>query len=731
MQKLKEALQEYWGYDTFRSLQREAMESVLNHRDSVVVLPTGGGKSLCFQAPAVAMPGMALVVSPLIALMKDQVDGLTECGVPAAAIHSALSAEERHDIDTDIRSGRLKLLYVAPERLVQERFIHYLKKVEISFIAIDEAHCISMWGHDFRPEFRGLSQLKEHFPGVGVHSYTATATPQVRDDIAQQLCLDKPEILVGSFDRPNLTYRIQRRTDRLTQICAVIDAYPKESGIIYCIRRADVDELCAELRDRGHRARPYHAGMADLLRKQNQEAFINEGEDIIVATIAFGMGIDKSNVRYVIHAGMPKSLEHYQQESGRAGRDNLEAECHLLFSGSDFFLWKNIMGPGGGEGADVALEKLNQLYDFCTSLSCRHHAISSYFGQRLTSETCGACDVCLGEVDIMDGGREIARQILEAMVATGERFGAVHVAKVLAGSRDARVQQFQHNRVAGYGALSSHGQDAARDWVEQLVQQGFIERVSVGGGDMHVLQLSESGRALYDGEERDGIVRLSKPAMKTMKRKKSKADTASWDGVERDLFERLRELRRDLANEKNIPPYQVFGDAALRDMARLRPVNKAAFLKVRGVGQHKASQYGKLFMQTIRTYCEETSTETNVGMETESEYVAPAKPSRRDMKNKALELFNEGLSLAEILEQVPRAETTLQKYLCEYLRTNASTDPQPWITEEELRRVREAVEEIGLGQRLKAYFDHLKEEVPYRAIEATLICMENAAQGKK
>ncbi|MFQ5734966.1 MAG: RecQ family ATP-dependent DNA helicase, partial [Planctomycetaceae bacterium] len=340
---LTDVLSKYWGFDRFLPLQEEAMRCVLNAQDSVVVLPTGGGKSLCFQAPALCLDGLAVVASPLISLMKDQVDALRSCGIPAACLNSSLSREERRDVAGEIRRGRLRLLYAAPEWLVLATTIEFLKQANVSLIAIDEAHCISAWGHDFRPEYRELRVLREAFPEVGIHAYTATATVQVREDIARELCLTDPKILVGSFDRPNLIYKVERRTGGIRQICEIVDRHSKESGIVYCITRAEVDRTCATLTDLGYRALPYHAGMDADTRRKNQEAFIKDDVDIIVATVAFGMGIDKPNVRYVIHAGMPKSIEHYQQESGRAGRDGLEAECCLLYSSGDYGQWRRIL----------------------------------------------------------------------------------------------------------------------------------------------------------------------------------------------------------------------------------------------------------------------------------------------------------------------------------------------------------------------------------------------------
>jgi len=358
-------LKRYWGYDRLRPLQREAMECVLRGRDSIVVLPTGGGKSLCYQAPALLLPGLTLVISPLISLMKDQIDALVGCGIPAGRLDSSLSAGERSRVSRELGAGGLRLLYVSPERLIAPGFIDFLRGLGVSSVAIDEAHCVSMWGHDFRPEYRRLGLLREAFPEIPIGAYTATATEQVRRDIAVQLRLRAPEILVGSFDRPNLVYRVRRRGEGVRQIRAAIDRHAGESGIVYCLRRSDVDRLTATLRRHGYRAVSYHAGMSDEERHRSQNAFIGEEADLIVATVAFGMGIDKSNVRYVIHAAMPKSLEHYQQESGRAGRDGLEAECLLLYSGADYLTWKRIIQESEPQTVENGLEKLGQMSRYC------------------------------------------------------------------------------------------------------------------------------------------------------------------------------------------------------------------------------------------------------------------------------------------------------------------------------------------------------------------------------
>ncbi len=601
--RLGEVLEEYWGYDSFRPLQAEAMDCVLAGRDSLVVLPTGGGKSLCYQAPALAMPGVAIIVSPLISLMKDQVDALRANGAPAAFINSSLSPDERRKVTSLVRSGEVKLLYAAPERIVRDQTLQFLSSVDVSFVAIDEAHCVSTWGHDFRPEYTELGRLKQALPGVAIHAYTATAADRVQQDIISGLSLQTPELLIGSFDRPNLVYRVRRGTRKLEQIEQVIARHPGESGIVYCISRNEVERVAGQLKEAGIRAAPYHAGMADTARARNQEAFLTDHIEVIVATVAFGMGIDKPNVRFVVHAGMPKSLEAYVQESGRAGRDGLEAECLLLYSGKDPVLWRRMIEEGEPAAREGALRSLDEMQTFSSAVACRHRAIVEYFGQSFEKENCAACDCCLGELKLAAEPLVNAQKILSCVARLDQRFGAGHTAKVLAGSKDQNVAKFNHTELSTYGILRHEHGTTIRDWIEQLVGQGHLEKV----GEYGVLQITAAGRQVLRGETTPVLLA---PA-KRVKESRSAAED-NWEGVDRGLFDALRELRSELAAERSVPAYIVFGDTALRDMARRRPTTTEAFAEVRGVGAAKLRDFGKVFLEAITQYCTTMGIATDV-----------------------------------------------------------------------------------------------------------------------
>lgn len=721
---LRQALLKYWGYDSFRPLQAEAMQAVLEHRDSLVVLPTGGGKSICFQAPAVTMPGLAVVVSPLISLMKDQVDALRECGIPAAGVNSSLTVAERTEIAAAIRRGELKLLYVAPERLCTEKMLDFLEHANVSFIAIDEAHCISAWGHDFRPEYRMLRQLRERFPSVGVHAYTATATEQVRADIVEQLGLRSAESLVGSFDRPNLIYRVMRRKTIFDQVRTIIDANRDESGIVYCISRREVDELADALRRNGYKARPYHAGLSDLDRHKHQDEFLNDDAQIVVATVAFGMGIDKSNVRFVIHTGSPKSLEHYQQETGRAGRDGLEAECWLIWNAGNFMTWRKMLSDLPEDAFRQADESLRSMERFCNGVVCRHKVLVEHFGQVYAKENCGACDVCLEQLDQVADPMVLGQKILSCVVRVKEMYGAEYVAQVLTGSQEARILDNGHDKLTTWGLLKNEKKTHVRDWIEQLASQGFLQRT----GEYNTLIVTEGGWEVLHGR---AVPRLLKAAEKKgAASRRSKRELDSWDGVDSGLFESLRTLRRQIATEHNVPPFVVFADTTLRDLARKRPTTLAGFRQIHGVGDKKTTEYGKIFLEAIASHAAAHDLETDLALEVESpqERSAPEPTSSSSARQAAFDLFRDGKSPEQVQAAVNRAFSTVMQYLLDFIHETQNSDPSAWVDAETSDRIRQARRDAP-DSKLQVIFDALDKTVTYDQIRITLACMQHEPPG--
>ena len=585
------------------------MDAVLVGRDSLVVLPTGGGKSLCFQAPAVVRPGLALIVSPLISLMKDQVDTLVGNGVPAGLYNSSLAADEKATVSAGLRQGHYRLLYVSPERLVGEGsdgFLELLSSCQISFVAVDEAHCISQWGHDFRPGYRQLGRLRQRLPGVSLHAFTATATSRIRRDIAVELALNDPLEFVGSFDRPNLLYRVLPRSTLKRQLLDVLDRHRREAGIIYCTSRREVDALAEWLTGLGMAALPYHAGLSDAERSRNQDAFLSERVDVIVATVAFGMGIDRSNVRFVVHVGAPRSLEHYQQESGRAGRDGLEAECVLISSAADFMKWR-LMLERSGELSDASQGLLRQMERYATGVGCRHRHLAEYFGDEYPTEKtgkragCTACDFCLDELEQVVAPVVLARKILSCVARVENRFGATHVASILRGHATRQVVSRGHEKLSTFGLLPHASLTEVRGYIEQLIGLGLLQQV---GDEYPVLALTATGLELLKDETRcpDMTLARQRPPRKTAKRAQSRAEAESWQDVDRMLFDRLRTVRLEIARSRGVAPYVVFHDTTLREMARLRPTSLEALLAVKGVGARKADDLGETFLAAIRSH---------------------------------------------------------------------------------------------------------------------------------
>ena len=720
--QLATVLQQYWGYPSFRPLQLEAMQAAMQGQDSLVVFPTGGGKSLCFQAPAMCLPGLSVVVSPLISLMKDQVDALQACGISAAVLNSSISAREEQQVLNQIRSGELKLLYLAPERLLTERTHQLLGSLTLSMFAIDEAHCVSEWGHDFRPEYRGLAILKKKYPGVAVHAYTATAPEIVRQDIIRQLGLVNPHSLIGSMNRPNLIYQIRQRESGLGQILEVLEKHRDESGIIYCLSKKNVDATASALNALGLSALPYHAGLSAGERKQNQDAFLKEEAKIIVATVAFGMGIDKSNVRFVIHATMPKSIEAYQQESGRAGRDGLEAECWLFHSSADVMSWKRLLEQSESpDGRAAAIQALNAMANFCHLAQCRHVALAAHFDERLAIDNCGACDICLNEVPLMDNPLVLGQKIVSCVFRVDQRFGADYVSQVLVGSNDKRVLANHHDQISTYGLLANENRRDIRNWINQLISQGFLAQV----GEYNVLNITDKGNQLLRGSV---TPLLTQPASATSRKLSSTASAVSWEGVDRDLFEKLRTMRGEEARGRNVPAYIVFSDSSLREMARRRPSTLNSFRLISGVGSQKLTDYGPAFLAAINEHCQSHGLSQDQTAATV--LPTPVQPSD-DASHKAptqsvaaFPFFDQGFSVADTATRVGRAESTTWGYLQDYIRYHRVTDASRWVEPAMAAQIQAAIEKVGAAP-LKPIFFELDEKISYNLIRVVVECLAN------
>ena len=586
-------LSKTFGYTEFRGQQSDIIQNTLNGNDSLVLMPTGGGKSLCYQIPGIIRHGMAIVVSPLIALMQDQVMALQQLGIRAAYLNSTLSNEEQYELLTAIRNEQIDILYIAPERLLKPNTLNSFQSIALSLIAIDEAHCVSQWGHDFRSDYLGLSILGEAFPSVPRIALTATADQRTRNEILERLGLKDPAIFIDSFDRPNIRYTVQEKTDGRAQLINFLRDHRDQSGIIYCMSRKKVDSTAEWLQERNVNALPYHAGMSKELRAKNQHRFIHESDVVMVATIAFGMGIDKPDVRFVAHLDLPKNIEAYYQETGRAGRDGAPSVAWMVFGLQDVVRISQMLqeSTAAEEHKRVQRSKTDSILAWCEITTCRRKALLEYFGE--TAEPCGNCDICLNPPKTWNATVE-AQKLLSCIYRTGQRFGLGHVADVLRGKNTDKVQQFQHQQLSTFGIGEERSLKQWKSIARQLIAQGFIR---VNQERYGALELTEKSRPLLKSEIklflREDML-SAKPEKKTKKQRYGNVSES-----DRQLWDALRACRKGLADELNVPPYHIFHDATLMEMMEYRPKNTSELLTLNGVGAVKLDKFGKEFLDVI------------------------------------------------------------------------------------------------------------------------------------
>lgn len=591
-----DVLHSIFGYREFRPLQRTIVERVVQGNNAFVLMQTGGGKSLCYQIPALCRTGVGIVVSPLISLMKDQVDALVVNGVRAAYYNSSLTAEQSRQVLARLHQQELDLLYVAPERLMSSAFIERLQTLPIALIAIDEAHCVSQWGHDFRPEYAQLGNLRQIFPSTPLVALTATADPQTCQDIMQRLRLADDDLFISGFDRPNIRYTVVDKQKPATQLLQFLADHADEAGIVYALSRKRVEEISARLQQQGYAAAAYHAGLPDKTRQQVQEQFLRDEVQIVVATVAFGMGIDKPNVRFIVHYDLPKNIESYYQETGRAGRDDLPAEALLLFGYGDIAIARGLIEKGSNaEHKRIELHKLNAMISFAEPLTCRRRALLGYFGEHL-NEDCGNCDICLNPPQRYDATQD-AQKVLSCVYRVGQRFGAGHVIDVLRGSQNQRLLELGHDRLSTFAIGEDKGQEFWGGLIRQLVHLGYLRQ---DVANYSVLKLTEASRSVLTAKE---TLLLARPRLKAAPKKVVRKRALELD-YDTELFEVLRELRKELATQSGVPPFVIFSDLSLAEMAFHLPINATEMLAINGVGKHKMAKYGARFMQTIEQYCQ-------------------------------------------------------------------------------------------------------------------------------
>ncbi|MCW3107215.1 MAG: recQ [Segetibacter sp.] len=708
-------LQRVFGYDSFRHNQQEIVEHVLAGNDAVVLMPTGGGKSLCYQVPALCLPGVTIVVSPLIALMKDQVDALIVNGIKAAFLNSTQSNAEQTSIFQQLKANQLKLLYLAPERLMgnETQFMNFLQQVNVSLFAIDEAHCISQWGHDFRPEYLVLGQLKERFQTIPLIALTATADALTQKDIIDKLHFNEYKVFENSFNRPNIYYYVKPKRNYYEELIRYLKQHKSDSGIIYCLSRTATEKLAEDLKADGFNAEAYHAGLEKSVRDERQEKFLRDDINIIVATIAFGMGINKSNVRFVVHVDLPKNIEGYYQETGRAGRDGLHSEAILFYGAGDVMKLKRFAEVEGNEAqTKIMLQKLDKMSKFCEIKTCRRKYLLNYFGDE-APDYCGSCDTCLNKPVLKDT-TIISQKILSTVVRLKENFGMRYVVDVLRGSNNEKMRE-EHKALTVYGI----GKDVSKEeWLHYTKELINYEYLKPSDGQYPVLHLTDKGRAvLYQREK----VYLSAPVNIEIAQEPEIYQQHSY---EKELFENLKQLRNKIARQENVPSYIIFSDSTLLDLATYLPITQTDLLKISGFGAFKAEKYGQAFLEMVQDYCTGYKLQTRINLKQpkrERKQTSASIERASDTKRVTLQMYKEGKMISEIAEQRNLSVNTIETHLSFYIAKH-ELQITDFVETHKQRAIQKAAEVFGTIS-LKVLKDNLPEEISYGEIRMVLAAM--------
>jgi ATP-dependent DNA helicase RecQ len=711
-------LESVFGYTEFRHNQEEIITHLLNGKDSIVLMPTGGGKSLCYQVPALCLPGVTIVVSPLIALMKDQVDALLLSGVKAAFLNSSQSSGEQSFILQQLRNNELKLLYIAPERLVggEEQFLRFLQEMPVSLFAIDEAHCISQWGHDFRPEYRVLSQLKEKFPSIPIIALTATADALTKKDIIEQLHVTDYRVFENSFNRPNIYYYVKPKKGFYDVLVDYLEEHKEDSGIIYCLSRAATEKLAEDLRGDGISAAAYHAGLEKTLRDERQDLFLKDDIRVMVATIAFGMGINKSNVRFVVHADLPKNLEGYYQETGRAGRDGLHSEAVLFYGAGDVIKLRGFAQvENNPEQTQILLKKLDQMVGLCETRACRRKYLLNYFGEE-APDYCGSCDNCLNKPELTES-TVIAQKILSTVYRVNQSFGMRYVIDILKGSNGEKIRD-AHKKLSVYGIGKDKPKEEWAHYIRELLHYGYLQN---SGGEYPLMKLTEKSQAVLFKNE---AVYLTAPLQVTIAKEPVIYQQHSY---EKELFEELKKLRNRIAHEENVPAYLIFSDSSLLDLSTYLPITKDDLPKMSGFGAYKIERYGEPFLEKIQDYCNEHALSTRIELKQPTgrtkKQVAPRERAS-DTKRISYELYRSGKTIKEVSAERSLTITTIETHLSYYI-TSGELDVNDFVSLDKQELIASATEKYGRLS-LKLLKDNLPEEISYMEIRMTVASLGTA-----